>query len=49
MKANETKSVEVTLTAKKSTGPPVHLNNKQMTQAEDVKYLGIRLDRTNLA
>ena len=46
MKANETKSVQVIFTLIKSTCPPVHLNNKQMTQAEDVQYLGIHLDRT---
>jgi len=49
MKANETKSAQVTFTLKKSTCPPVHLNNKQMTQIEDVKYLGIHVDRTHLA
>jgi len=30
---------------KKNTCPPVHLNNKQLVQAEDVKYLGIHLER----
>jgi hypothetical protein len=44
MKANETKSVQVTFTLKKQTCPPVHLNNK-LTQTDDVKYLGIHLDR----
>ena len=46
MKANETKSAQVIFTLKKNTCPPVHLNNKQMTQAKDMKYLGIHLDRT---
>jgi hypothetical protein len=45
MKVNETKSVQVTFTLKKNTCPPVHLNNKQLTQPEDIKYLGIYLDR----
>jgi len=44
VKANETKSVQVTFTLKKSTCHPVHLNNK-LTQTDDVKYLGIHLDR----
>jgi hypothetical protein len=45
MKANETKSVQVTFTLKKRTCPPVYLNNKQLPQTDDVKYLGIHLDR----
>jgi hypothetical protein len=45
MKANETKSVQVTFTLKKRTCPPVYLNNKQLPQSDDVKYLGIHLDR----
>jgi len=44
VKANETKSVQVTFILKKSTCPPVHLNNK-LTQTDDVKYLGIHVDR----
>jgi hypothetical protein len=44
MKANETKSVQVTLTLKRNTCPPVQLNN-QLTQTDEVKYLGIYLDR----
>jgi hypothetical protein len=42
MKANEKKSFQVTFTPKKSTCPPVHLKNKQLTQAEDVKYLDVQ-------
>jgi hypothetical protein len=38
-------SVQVTFTLKKNTCPPVQLNNKQLTQTEEVKYLGIHLDR----
>ena len=45
MKENEAKSVQVTFTPKKNTCPPVQLNNKQLTQTEEVKYLGIHLDR----
>jgi len=48
MKANETKSARVTFTLKKKKKEhvsPVHLNNKQLTQTEEVKYLGIHLDR----
>ena len=45
MKVNETKSIQVTFTLKKNTCPPVQLNSKQLTQLEDVKYLGIHLDR----
>jgi hypothetical protein len=32
-------------TLKKNTCPPVQLNNKQLTQPEEVKDLGIHLDR----
>jgi hypothetical protein len=45
MKVNETKSVQVTFTLKKNKCPPVQLNNKQLTQPEEIKYLGIHLDR----
>jgi hypothetical protein len=45
MKANETKSVQVTFTLRKRTCPPVYLKNKQLSQTDDVKYLGIHLDR----
>jgi hypothetical protein len=38
MKVNETKSVQVTFILKKNTCPPVQLNNKQLTQPEEVKY-----------
>jgi hypothetical protein len=30
---------------KKRTWPPVHINNVQLLQGEDVKYLGLHLDR----
>ena len=45
MKGNETNSVQVTFILKKETCPPVQPNNKQLTQTEEVKYLGIHLDR----
>jgi len=37
---------QVTFTLKKTRVPPVHLNNKHLAQAEDVKYLAIHLERT---
>ena len=47
MKANETKSVQVTFTLNKEHMPPPPRSPKQqLTQAEDVKYLSIHLDRT---
>jgi hypothetical protein len=45
MKANETKSVQVTFTLKKDTCPPVQLNSIHLPQTDSVKYLGIHLDR----
>jgi len=45
MTANEAKSVHVTFTPNKLTCPPVKLNNEQLPQADEVKYLGIHLDR----
>ena len=45
IKANETKSVQVTFTLNKDTCPPVRLNNSQIPQSESAKYLGIHLDR----
>ena len=45
MKANEAKSVQVTFTLNKMTCPPVKLNNEHLPQADEVKYLGIHLDR----
>lgn len=45
IKANETKSIHVTFTMKKDTCPPVTLNNHQLPQAEEAKYLGMHLDR----
>lgn len=45
IKINETKSIHVTFTMKRDTCPPVKINNCQIPQAEDAKYLGIHLDR----
>jgi len=45
MKANEVKSVQVTFTLNKMTCPPVKLYNEYLPQADEVKYLGIHLDR----
>jgi hypothetical protein len=45
MKANEAKSVQVTFTLNRMTCPPVKLNYKHLPQADEVKYLGIYLDR----
>ena len=45
MKVNKTKSFHVTFTLKMSVCPSVQLNNKHLAQPDDVKYLGIHLDR----
>jgi hypothetical protein len=45
MKVNEIKSTHVTFTTRRSTCPPVHINDVQFPQADDVKYLGLHLDR----
>jgi len=45
MKANEAKSVQVTFTLNKMTCPPVKLNNEYLPQADEIKYLGIHLER----
>jgi hypothetical protein len=44
MKANESKSIHVTFTTPRETCP-VHINNVQLPQEDDVKYLGLHLDR----
>jgi len=38
-------STGVTFTLNKMTWPPVKLNNEHPPQADEVKYLGIHLDR----
>lgn len=45
VKANSTKSTHVTFTLRKQTCPEVFLNNIKIPQKEDVKYLGLHLDR----
>lgn len=45
IKVNESKSVHVTFTLRRENCPPVTINSKQIAQANDVKYLGIHLDR----
>jgi hypothetical protein len=48
MKANRSKSIHVTFTTGRETCPPPppdHINNVQLPQEEDVKYLGQHLDR----
>ena len=45
IKANEAKSIHVTFTTRTKTCPIVTLNNLQISQAEEAKYLGLYLDR----
>jgi hypothetical protein len=45
MKANESKSIHVTFTTRRKMCAPVHINNVQLPQEENVKYLGLHLDR----
>jgi hypothetical protein len=45
MKANRSKSIQVTFTTRREKCPPVHINNVQLPQEEDAKYLGLNLDR----
>jgi hypothetical protein len=45
MKVNEATSIQVTFSLNKNTCPPVKINNTYLPQADEVKYLGIRLDR----
>ena len=45
IKANETKSIHVTFTLRRETCPPVMINNCQLPQVKDAKYLGMHLDR----
>ncbi|KAI5742412.1 hypothetical protein M8J77_007001 [Diaphorina citri] len=42
---NESKSVHMTVTTKVATCPPVALNNQLIPQNDNVRYLGIHLDR----
>jgi hypothetical protein len=45
MKANKSKSIHVTFTTRRGTCPTVHINNVQLPEEEDFKYLGLHLDR----
>jgi retron-type reverse transcriptase len=45
LKANETKVTHVTFTMRRATCPPVHINDVQLPQSDDVKYLVLHLDR----
>jgi hypothetical protein len=45
IKGNETKSVHVTFTTRRETCPPVHINDVQIPQENQVKYLGLHLHR----
>jgi hypothetical protein len=45
MKANGSKSTHITFTTRRGTCPPVNINNVQLPQTEEVKYLGLHLDR----
>jgi hypothetical protein len=44
MKANGTKTTYMTFTTRIETCPLVHINNVQLPQAEEIKYLGLHLD-----
>lgn len=45
IRINETKSQHITFTLKKQTCPTVTLNDINMTQTKEIKYLGLHLDR----
>jgi hypothetical protein len=45
LKANSSKSTHVTFTTRRATCPGVHIYNEQLPQEEEVKYLGLHLDR----
>jgi hypothetical protein len=45
LKANGSKLTHATFTTCRGTCPPVHIYNEQLPQAEEVKYLGLHLDR----
>jgi hypothetical protein len=45
MQANALKSVHVMFTTHTGMCPPVHMNNMQLACADQVKYLGLHLDR----
>lgn len=45
IKVNENKSAHLTCTLRSHTCPPVSLNNIQLPQVSEVKYLGMHIDR----
>lgn len=45
IKANESKSVQVTFTLNQGTCPPITLNQVEIPQENEARYLGIHLDR----
>jgi hypothetical protein len=45
MKVNSSKFTHATFTTRRGTCPGVHIYNEQLPQAEEVKYLGLYLDR----
>jgi hypothetical protein len=49
MKVNETKSTHVIFTTRRATCPLVKINDVQLSQFDEVKYLGLHLDRRLLA
>ena len=45
IKANETKSIQITFTLRSESCPPVKLNNSALRQVQHMKYLGLHLDQ----
>jgi hypothetical protein len=45
MKANESKLIHITFTSQRETCPLVIINKVQLPQEEDIKNLGLHLDR----
>lgn len=45
IKVNESKSLHITFTMSTTTCPPVSMNNVMLPQVDEVKYLGMHLDR----
>ena len=45
LKVNSMKSTHVTFTTRSQTCPKVNINNEDLPQSDDVKYLGLHLDR----
>jgi hypothetical protein len=43
MKANGSKLTHIKFTTRRGTCAPVHINNVQLPQTEEVKYLGLHL------